>query len=198
MLSLKREQTVESHSCRQRHRRRLQHQQQQQPQTTAVRCASSNHDKDLRFCESCANSGWAGSRLPSVPNTDRHGHARICLTIFTRPYFIFGLTYSRYAWLWRYWLFCLSLTSVMWTKWLLVHSTCLLIHNISPITSQITPVRRSSVIVHPCQTGPTMSSPAMSTFFSLVRHCPVLQFQSPMNSYASDSGLCEIFLYNRL
>ena len=54
------------------------------------------------------------------------------------------------------------------------------------IASQFTPVRRSSVIVHTCQTGPTMSIPAMSTLaFSLVRHCPVLQFQSPHRNVSS-------------
>jgi len=66
----------------------------------------------------------------------------------------------------------------MWIKWLLFHSNCPLIHNI--YKSQITPVRRPSVFVHPCLTGPTMSSPAKSNFaFSLVCQCPVQQFQSP-------------------
>ena len=89
---------------RQRHRRRLQHQQQQplQPRrllwgvprrTTTRICVSSVRTRSL-LRVLCRQSGWAGSRLPGVPNTDHHGYARICLTMY-----IFGLIYSRYAWL---------------------------------------------------------------------------------------------------
>jgi len=89
------------------------------PRRTTTRiCVSSVRTRSfLRVLRQ--QSGWAGSWLPSVPNTNHHGHARICLTIFTIP--LFGLIYDRYAWLW---LFCLSLTFVMWIKWLLFHSTC--------------------------------------------------------------------------
>jgi len=60
------------------------------------------------------------------------------------------------------------------------YSICLLTYKIynKPNTPQ--PVSRPS-LSSPCQTGPTMSSPAMSILaFSLVHHCPVLQFQSPL------------------